>query len=117
MARRTTGRQTRPETPFSLKEASPDDPIYTTGFVIGEMRSMDSSASSREMDSDTSSNSPTSMPDSQERMSLLPPDEGQLWMHRSFEQALSELLASTEPESPEPLASPESTSPDKADQG
>lgn len=33
--RPTTGKKTLPEKPSWIKEASPDDPIYTRGFMIG----------------------------------------------------------------------------------
>jgi hypothetical protein len=82
----------------TYRELKPDDPIFRSGpeiFVPVSRRSTASSTPSADGDQPQSS----------------PPDEGQLSMHRSYEQALSEWLASTEPESPEPPASPESTFP------
>jgi hypothetical protein len=82
----------------TYRELTPDDPIFRSGpeiFVPVSRRSTASSTPSTDGDQPQSS----------------PPDEGDLSMHRRFEQALSALLASTEPELPEPPASPESTSP------
>jgi hypothetical protein len=75
------------------------------------MSSMRFSNSSPETASDTSKPSPTSPQDRQESTDQSPPDEGQLSMHRGYEQALSELLANTDLESEVPPASSESTSP------
>lgn len=107
----TADQPTPPDNRFSFEEASPDDPIYTRGFAIGGMSSMRFSNSSPATDPNTSKPSPTSPQGDADSTDHLPPDEGQLSMHRAYERALSELFANMDLESEEPPASSETPSP------
>ncbi|NCC06104.1 MAG: hypothetical protein EOM37_19160 [Proteobacteria bacterium] len=102
------GPKTRKGAGSSMPELSADDPIYTRGFAVGEMRSRPSS-------SDTAA---TTSPESRkESPSSSPPDDLEVQAFQDYEQALSRSISDMEQRRKGQAQSSESTTPESSDAG